>query len=334
MKKLSSCLASYAILAYSFFPIERAMSADPSSSENKMTLEQKLQEMFARNPLEEFKQRIGYDDLVRKEKRNGLILIDFRKIPPPDFVKEWPVIRYPNYDNWNFHENEDGGYRFYWDTRGDREILEISAEVHRDYESAREAFLLVADSSSKYPLPGNKCPKDIGTVCISRARSAFFVYKNVFIKVMYHDYSDSDFNVVMAEWLFEVLKNHPLTPMLPPGPLVRSPALHPAPEAGHWKPWLLPSVSPKEAPRINNLFPIPYHKGETLPSLGYASPVREHLLWFWVGNDYVNNEYANMESLAELGRQAVQRYIKEQEDLYPKDAPKKDERRSNALPDK
>jgi hypothetical protein len=40
-----------------------------------------------------------------------------------------------------------------------------------------------------------------------------------------------------------------------------------------------------------------------------------------VGNDYVNNEYANMESLAELGRQAVQRYIKEQEDLRPKEPP-------------
>jgi hypothetical protein len=49
--------------------------------------------------------------------------------------------------------------------------------------------------------------------------------------------------------------------------------------------------------------------------------VREHLLWFWVGNDYVNNEYANMESLAELGRQAVQRYHKRTRGLAPQGTP-------------
>ncbi|MDR2625860.1 MAG: hypothetical protein LBC37_05965, partial [Zoogloeaceae bacterium] len=313
MKKLSFCLASCALLVCLFFLTERAMRTGQPSSENKMTIEQAWEKMIARDPLNEFKQKIGYDDLVRKEKRDGLILIDFRKITPPDFVKEWPVMDNP--DSWNFRVYEDGRYRFSWDTRGDQGILEITAEVYHDYESARKAFLRVAKASNMYPLPWDKCSKDIGTVCAKGVSRVFFVYKNVFIHILPPNYSDSNFAVVMAEWLFEVLKKHPLTPMLPPGPLVRSPALHPAPEAGHWKPWLLPSVSPKEAPRINNLFPLPYRKGETLPDLGYASPVREHLLWFWVGNDYVNNAYANMESLAELGRQAVQRYIKEQEDL-------------------
>jgi hypothetical protein len=141
-----------------------------------MTFEQIIRRDRLRNPLEEFKQRIGYDDLIRKEKRNGLILIDFRKITPPDFVREWPIMVYPDYDNWNFRENKDGGYRFYWRTRGDREILRITAEVYRDYESAREAFLWVADSSSMYPLPWEKCSKDIGTVCASGGNDIVFLF--------------------------------------------------------------------------------------------------------------------------------------------------------------
>jgi hypothetical protein len=45
------------------------------------------------------------------------------------------------------------------------------------------------------------------------------------------------------------------------------------------------------------------------------------MLWFWVGNDYPYNDYGNREALAKLGRQAIQRYIKEQEDLRPKESP-------------
>jgi hypothetical protein len=313
MKKALLCLVFCAIFVCFFFLTERAMRTNQPSSEDKMTLEQTLRGILARDPLNEFKQKIGYDDLVRKEKRNGLVLIDFRKIPPPDFVKEWPVIRTPDYDNWNFDENEDGGYSFYWDTRGDRGILEIDAEIFHDYESAREAFLRTANASSMYPLPWNKCSKNIGTVCAKGGNDfVFFVYKNVFIEVFAYDYSNSDFTVIMAEWLFDVLKKHPLTPMLPPGPLVRAKARYPAPETGYWKAWLLTSVSPEDAVTINVLFPIRYRKGETLPDLGFASPVREHLLWFWVGDDYAETD---SQAIAELGKQAVQRYVEEQENL-------------------
>jgi hypothetical protein len=244
----------------------------------------------------------GCEETLRREKRDGLIRIDFRNTPPPDSV---------TYEKWSYSRNEKRRRTsFYLQAKGEKVVAVIVAYVYEDYESARLSFM-DGLGTSRYPSPWIVCDKKIGTICAMDefdvpTKGISFAYKNVYISI-------GGSAEPMAEWLSGVLKKHPLTPMLPPSPLVRAKARYPAPETGYWKPWLLTSVSPEDAVKINVLFPLRYRKGETLPDLGFASPVREHLLWFWVGDDYAETD--NSQAIAELGKQAVQRYVEEQENL-------------------
>jgi hypothetical protein len=263
---------------------------------------------------DDLKQRIGYDEAIRKESKDGLILIDFRKTSPP------PSVRY---ENWSYFHDKERGYAYFdWSTEGDGVSAVITAYVYEDYESARQKFFDGA-LTSRYPLPWVACDKKIGTICAAKkidlsginitlpprfslATRIFFTYKNVYIDI--HGKAE-----YMAEWLFGILKKHPLSPMLPPGPLVLGKAGYPAPKTGYWKAYLPLEVSQEEARRINALFPLRVREGERLVGLGYAPPIGGRILWFWLGDNPTEQRL-----IAEAGMLALRRHEQERRDLYAK----------------
>jgi hypothetical protein len=175
----------------------------------------------------EFAQRIGYADAIRQERRDGLILIDFRRVQPPPFVTAWPIIADPEFDNWNyFHDKEEEGgecHYFNWGVQTTLGAVDIVARVCDRYELAQKWFVSKAHSSNMYPLPWVKCDKKIGSICaeLNSKKTVFFLYKNLAVSLARLDYEPGHEDVaeVVGEWLFEVLKQHPRTPMPEPGAL-------------------------------------------------------------------------------------------------------------------
>jgi hypothetical protein len=163
----------------------------------------------------------GCEETLRREKRDGLIRIDFRNTPPPDSV---------TYEDWSYSRDEERKRTsFFWHANGEKIFGTIDAYVYDDYESARLSFM-DGLGTSRYPPPWVACDKKIGTICaahkinldmsdttplpagFSPTLRIFFAYKNVYINI-------SGSAEPMAEWLFEVLKQHPRTPMPESGAL-------------------------------------------------------------------------------------------------------------------
>ncbi|MDR3086494.1 MAG: hypothetical protein LBU45_00835 [Azoarcus sp.] len=165
-----------------------------------------------------FRQRIGYHNAIRQEVQDGLILIDFRRIPQPSFMKEWPTITDIRadpwrYGEWNHAEGHRRGYHFSWGGRGSYGYVGIDVGIYNTYEDARDDFLYLTGEAS-LPFPWNKCPKDIGTVCVMDTRlkeDLFFFYKNVSVRI--RPATNDTIAEKTAEWLFKVLKAFPRSPM-------------------------------------------------------------------------------------------------------------------------
>ena len=157
-----------------------------------------------------FKRKIGYDEAIMNEKRDGLIAIDFLKLEAPSFATQWP-----DENGWMVNKREYSLFR--WRTKATHAALGIVAVVHENYEDAQEWFLFKAHSSNMEELPWIACSKKIGTVCAQATgkRMVFFAYKNVMIEVvlMSREPGHEDFALVLAEWLFDALKAAPLKPM-------------------------------------------------------------------------------------------------------------------------
>ena len=163
--------------------------------------------------LNPFKQKIDYDDAMRNEQRDGLVDIDFRKLKAPEFAKTWPDI---DSKSWNFRKSDYRGEHYYyrWGVDGMESGAVVTARVCVSYEVAQGMFLGMAKNTSMLELPWIACSKKIGTVCAKSDdnRTLFFAYKNVAIEIRC-DYALSgheDFGEVLAEWLFNALKEAPL----------------------------------------------------------------------------------------------------------------------------
>jgi hypothetical protein len=170
--------------------------------------------------LNQFKQKIGYDEAVKNEERNGLIEIDFRKLKAPPFATQWPAKNpdYPGSSGWSFTEREfsENGYmkkyfEFSWAMEGREGSAYIVAWVFSNYEHAQRQFIGAAKNTTMAMLPWVACEKGIGTICARSTKRPylFFTYKNVFIKISGENELITE---TMAEWLFEALKAAPLRP--------------------------------------------------------------------------------------------------------------------------
>ena len=161
-----------------------------------------------------FKREIGYDEAIKNEQHDGLIVIDFTELKAPSFATEWP-----NEDGWRFHRSvQRGGYLYHsWRMKGILGDAAIVARIFGDYESAQQDFLDEANSTSMMFLPWIACSKKIGTVCTQSddKQRVFFAYKNIMLDVarLSHEPGHEDFALVLAEWLFDALKAAPLKPM-------------------------------------------------------------------------------------------------------------------------
>ena len=162
-----------------------------------------------------FKQKIGYNEAIKKEKRDGLIDIDFTKLKAPPFATQWPDER-----GWSVNEIDQMGGHHYFHSgmRGIYGNAFIEAKVFENYDSAQKEFFLTAGSASISELPWVACTKKIGTLCARDKRKlwVFFVYKNVIIEVerMGNEHGHDDFAEVLSEWLFEALKAAPRRPFV------------------------------------------------------------------------------------------------------------------------
>jgi hypothetical protein len=162
------------------------------------------------NQLNSFKEMIGYDEAIRNEKRDGLLVIDFRELKAPPFATQWPGD-----DGWSFRPRNRSTY-FSWAAKSVHAAVSIMAFVHDNYEDPQQWILSRAQSSNMSVWPWTTCSKKIGTVCAKSEDTAivFFAYKNVRIdiKSFQNDPGHEDFPEVVAEWLFEALKAAPLRP--------------------------------------------------------------------------------------------------------------------------
>jgi hypothetical protein len=160
----------------------------------------------------EFRQRIGYDVAVLNEPREGLILIDFRKITPPPFMTGWPYIVNKAWDPWNY-SNRSYYYSLSWGAEGSYGDLGIDVKIFNTYEDARREFLSGAVTPMPM-IPYGKCAKNIGTVCamnLHKKNRLFFVYRNISVDIS--SATNDTIAEKTAEWLFEVLKAFPRDPM-------------------------------------------------------------------------------------------------------------------------
>ncbi|MDR0780523.1 MAG: hypothetical protein LBF16_07490 [Pseudomonadales bacterium] len=165
--------------------------------------------------LDQFKQKISYDEAIRGEDRDGLVEIDFRKLETPEFIKEWP-----DSNDWSFSRDDYLGEHYYyrWGIKGTGSSAVITAKVCDDYECAQRWFFAKAKSSSMWELPWVACSNKVGTACAETQNKElrFFVYKNIAIDIetRHNDaFSDQDdFGEKVAEWLFAALKAAPLKP--------------------------------------------------------------------------------------------------------------------------
>ncbi|MDR3086493.1 MAG: hypothetical protein LBU45_00830 [Azoarcus sp.] len=173
----------------------------------------------------EFKQRIGYDEAIRQEAQDGLILIDFRRIPQPPFMVDWPYIKSSTGDPWSYRELRLKAdlvcYHLSWGAEGSAGGASIEVNVYDNYEDVRRDFFRNAASTSMLRIPFEKCPKEIGTVCVMDSiypdlksppkTRLFFFYKNIFVLI---DRASSDaIAEKIGEWMFKVLKAFPRSPM-------------------------------------------------------------------------------------------------------------------------
>jgi hypothetical protein len=129
--------------------------------------------------MQRFNQEIGYDVAIKNEKLDGLILIDFRKIVPPEFSIKWP------YDRWDFFDVQEKMrqcFYFEWGMRETQGGLCITARVCDSYKLAQKWFLSKARAYSRpNPLPWKKCSRKIGTVCAESddREDVFFFYNEI-----------------------------------------------------------------------------------------------------------------------------------------------------------
>ena len=163
--------------------------------------------------LNQFKQKIGYDEAIKNEKRDGLIDIDFRKLKGPEFATKWPADK-----GWNFRKDNYRGEHYYysWGVDGIGSDAVVTARICVNYEVARDWFIVMAENTTMKEIPWAACSKNVGTVCAgSRNRKRlFFVYKNVAVEINRDDAlpGHEDFGEILAEWLFDALKAAPLKP--------------------------------------------------------------------------------------------------------------------------
>jgi hypothetical protein len=233
------------------------------------------------------------------EMKNGLVLIDFKKVMPPNSIK---------FVDWNFLDisNKDGKRSyFYWKIEGEKLSASIDASVCDSYELAYKLFFSGTATNAPHP-PWVSCKKGFGTICVeSKAKTKFFfVYKNVYIKVVGDSATETE---AIVEWLSNVLKAHPLTPMLPPGPLTLAKPGYPVSKQGYWKTFISPEYASKEAPRLNAIGPLYKYPGDKLNALGFEGPpVWDNLVWIWIGENYPDQQ-----AVLQAGKIAVERYDRE-----------------------
>ena len=165
--------------------------------------------------LNQFNQKIGYDEAIRTEKHDGLIDIDFRKLKSPKFALTWPDL---DSESWNFEKDDYMGEHDYYNWRviGTGSGAAVTARVCVSYEVSQVWFLEMVTNTSMGELPWIACSKKIGTACAESddKKVLFFVYKNVAIEISRGNAlpGHEDFGEILAEWLFDALKAAPLKP--------------------------------------------------------------------------------------------------------------------------
>ena len=193
--------------------------------------------------------QFGNDRVAGTDKE--LIALDFRTISAPHFERWVTDIRDFKKGRHRKGDVEYDYFDFDWRLINDRLFVTIKISILDNHDSANDAFQNHTTETAPTVLGSRAshawrpCKKSIGTICTRTAISTLFVYKNVFVQIraipalpensllrdILGDWTDEalipkspngdPWDMVIAEWVYDILKTAPCFRTFPAEPRSR-----------------------------------------------------------------------------------------------------------------
>lgn len=219
-----------------------------NDAEYKKLLEEAMKSVIPPSPWDALNQQLGYDKAFQAEVNDGLIALDFRTISVPSFMSWIDENRRFSDDPFQKNGIAHKKFHFDWSFRDTTLGVVFHIIIWDDYNLAHEDFRArieaIVSSKTKY-FAWRPCKKSIGTTCARTSTSAVFAYKNVVVSIetrffftVNHQLHNAinawadealvpkspngePWDMVFAEWVFNILKTAPRFKEFPAEPKPR-----------------------------------------------------------------------------------------------------------------